>query len=682
MIRRRDRRNYSITDLVWSFAKKIRTYDGLLILSLFVVATAFVLHSSHSVMCSLVETKLDALSGPLARELSLGDSQTSNAIFSDLKDTLRRLGASENLVLTTENAPRSFAGKSCSPSFFSSSISFPISFGEESLGRIAGTVGYFSVYRILLIIFLALVSLAVAFRVLTKKLTSALQQSMIDPLLALSKDVPLEDSNHLPSEVYEIQDNIQKLKTEIQEKERVNFSLMKAHELGRLAAQVAHDIRSPLTTLLSVVGNSQKLLPPEERNQLRASASRIQKIADDLITKYREPGETRPGFTLAASLIDSILLEKNVILRNSPDIQLRQNISDEAVCLGVAGSDSDLLRVLSNLINNSIEATKGKDRGVIWIRLAREGEFLKFIVKDNGKGMTDEVLKRIRTQGGTYGKVSGSGIGLQHAKNFITSSGGQLSIDSKVDEGTTVAFTLPIAPTPTWFAKELEISPEETVVVLDDDESVHLVWHQRLGERRAVYLKSPKEFDIEKFPPRSCRYIFDLEILGCSVSGLDLIRSLSLGRKATLVTSYHDDPKVQSEIEKAGAKLLPKFMIPMVPIVDAARIVHSRVENPDLVLIDDDPLVHELWRSTAKRKALRLLALEKEQDLHTFQVALDTPIYVDKNLGNEVSGIDVARRIYEAGFKKIYLTTGEDISESKGLELFAGIAGKEFPELL
>src|SRR5579883_1717903 len=106
MNRSRVPNTYSITDLVWSFAKKIRTYDGLLIVSLFLVGAGFVLHSSHSMVCALVETKLDALSSPLARELSLGESQTSNAIFSEFKDALRHVGTHDTLALKAKDGTR------------------------------------------------------------------------------------------------------------------------------------------------------------------------------------------------------------------------------------------------------------------------------------------------------------------------------------------------------------------------------------------------------------------------------------------------------------------------------------------------------------------------------------------------------------------------------------------------
>ena len=121
-------------------------------------------------------------------------------------------------------------------------------------------------------------------------------------------------------------------------------------------------------------------------------------------------------------------------------------------------------------------------------------------------------------------------------------------------------------------------------------------------------------------------------------------------------------------------------MISQVPIREPeAAQATATPESPDLVLIDDDPMVHELWGFHANDQGVKLLAVANESDLNAHSIGFNTPVYIDKNLGQNVSGLDVARRLHTLGFQHLFITTGENPGSFPSEPFIKGIIGKSFP---
>src|SRR4051812_41645389 len=121
-------------------------------------------------------------------------------------------------------------------------------------------------------------------------------------------------------------------------------------------------------------------------------------------------------------------------------------------------------RVVSNLIDNAVEALSGK--GCVVVNL--EGRPDKCVVRvvDDGCGMPPEVLRSIGQRGATHGKVGGNGLGLYHAQTMVQSWGGHLQIESVGGAGTTMVIELPRSKPPAWFVEELVLPTDRPVVVV------------------------------------------------------------------------------------------------------------------------------------------------------------------------------------------------------------------------
>ncbi|MFZ4404190.1 MAG: sensor histidine kinase, partial [Pseudobdellovibrionaceae bacterium] len=347
-----------------------------------------------------------------------------------------------------------------------------------------------------------------------------------------------------------------------------------------LAKQVSHDIRSPLTALNMVV-SLLKNTPEEMRLLMKNATQRINDIANTLLEKSQAtaaptvangpdpvPVHSKLKSTLIAPLIDSLVSEKRMEYRTSSmvDIEADSNKSYG----GFAKIDPvEFKRVLSNLINNSVEAFDASE-GKIIVALRKYAQNIEVIVSDNGKGIPAHILQKIGEKGFSFGKEnssSGSGLGVHHAKHTIESFGGTFSILSQQNQGTQIRMSLPLVEPPDWFAESIAIPKGTSVVCIDDDLSIHNLWNNRLqkylDEKDVKSLHqwtSVEDFKKSFQPHTSTLYLVDYDFLNQSQNGLQLISKLGIAKNSILVTNQYYESQIQNEALKLGLKILPKSM--------------------------------------------------------------------------------------------------------------------------
>ncbi|MFA6521932.1 MAG: ATP-binding protein, partial [Candidatus Gracilibacteria bacterium] len=229
---------------------------------------------------------------------------------------------------------------------------------------------------------------------------------------------------------------------------RKSIEYEKAKLMHQVSAQVAHDIRSPLAALDMAVKDTAQI-PEEQRIIIRSAVSRIRDIANSLLEKHRNVAKTDSadandsargvaepaGVYLLSSLIDPLITEKRLQFRSKIGVDIDAHLGSSSYGLFAKVQPTEFKRVLSNLINNSVEALD-KNGSVILKLSCREGK-ITITVRDTGKGVSPEVLAKLGTRGETHGKSGGSGLGLYHARTSLESWGGTLNISSELGKGTT-----------------------------------------------------------------------------------------------------------------------------------------------------------------------------------------------------------------------------------------------------
>lgn len=236
-------------------------------------------------------------------------------------------------------------------------------------------------------------------------------------------------------------------------------------------------------------------------------------------------------------------------------------------------SASAFNRVLSNLIDNAIEALANEIKINLSILKLGVKNILAIQIQDNGCGISPEILHNILNGRSISNKEKGNGLGLPHAIKTIEKEwGGQLRVRSSVDVGTTIDITLLQTSAPTWFLSELIVNPRELIVILDDDESIHQVWAKRFNAISADFSfinhYNPQDFLIwyRDNPSTENIYLIDYEFIGCNKNGLNIIEELNITDQSYLVTSRHEDSRVRCYCEKIGLKIIPKTFAVFMPI--------------------------------------------------------------------------------------------------------------------
>ena len=370
--------------------------------------------------------------------------------------------------------------------------------------------------------------------------------------------------------------------------------------VGRMAAQVAHDIRSPLVALDATLKHA-AFMPEEQRVMLRHAVNRIRDIANNLLEKNRpsqegsaEVGHSAPGAAvcLLSSLVDSVIAEKR--MQYGPaGTALDFDMTPEAYGIFAAVQPAEFSRLLSNILNNAAEAIEGNGR--VSVTLASSGGRALLKVTDNGKGIAAELIGKLARKGATFGKPGGSGLGLYHARTTVESWGGKLDIVSEQGKGTTVSVELPAAAAPEWFVTSLYLPAGRQVVVLDDDQTIHRVWQGRFESARVaekgVELISFSSADklrgwVRENPGKAAgaRYLLDYELLDSKETGLGLAGELGLTDRAILVTSRYEEKHVLEECLRLKMRMIPKGLAGLVPISAGGQVKTA-------ALIDDDALV-------------------------------------------------------------------------------------------
>lgn len=461
-------------------------------------------------------------------------------------------------------------------------------------------------------------------------------------------------------------------------------NLKKDEERSKIASQVAHDIRSPLAALDMIMKDVSDL-PEEKRLMMRSSVSRIHDIANDLIIKNKDKENNESDSlkkVLISGVINSVVTEKRLQFRDKFDIKIDLDMGNSygVFCdLDVSG----VSRVISNLINNGVEAlVDGK--GVISVSLKHLlTNDIQISIIDNGKGISKEVSSKIFERGFSFGKTSGSGLGLAHAKSVIESHGGNIELESKVGQGTTFIITLNSCEAPDNFASHIKIRENSKVVIVDDDQSIHQIWKGRFEsacspEERPelIHFSNPTDFIVwEKCNVTNvCRYLIDYEFIRHKVNGIDLIRNLGIHDSSILVTSRFEEPNIQDFCNKNNIKILSKGLAGFVPI---------EVENDEekFVLLDDDKLIRSMWKIAAKGNGINLSDFSNEKDLLSSlnEFPLSTTFYIDSNLSDNTKGQDVAQFLFQNGYKNLYIQTGYDPSAFEDLAFIKGVTGKDCP---
>ena len=347
-------------------------------------------------------------------------------------------------------------------------------------------------------------------------------------------------------------------------------------ELTRTALQVVHDIGSSLA-ILDVIQRDSLKLPEDIRILIRNATTKIRDIINTLLKKARHDFSSNNNLIqqMLYLIISQVINEKR--FQHGKGVNIDFQVKKDSYLLFAFLKPVDFSRVLSNLINNAIEAIQNDNR--IVLSLAQSDKEVIIEIKDHGRGIPKDILSKIGDLGVSFGKSQGTGIGLNHAISTIEDWGGKLEIQSEEGKGTAARIFLPKCNPPSWFVSALKISNGQVIVIIDDDSSIHTAWEMKLAEFKqqaniditTFHFYSPEEvleWKISSAENLSILYLCDYEFVNSSINGIDLIQRLEMNylSMSILVTGSMAEELV-SRCEIENIKLLPKDIVGIIPIL-------------------------------------------------------------------------------------------------------------------
>ena len=445
----------------------------------------------------------------------------------------------------------------------------------------------------------------------------------------------------------------------------------------KIVKQVMHDITSPITSINNIVSKLSNNVPEADRVTLRNAAERISGISQKLLSQYdnNDAEDVKENLLVSLALLQ-IMNEKREEHRESK-VRFETDIDEEVKFIFIKHNAGIFKRMISNLINNAVDTLKGRSDGKITITLTENSKEIAIFIEDNGSGMPQHIQDKFSAGVSvTEGKEKGHGVGLTQVRDAILAGNGRYKISAD-NNGTSINIWFPKVVTPSWIATEIKLTKDDTVIILDDDDSIHGSWDSNF---KSVLEKNPT-LKIEHFTqghevvsyinnlmPEQKQNVFlltDLELLGQGINGLEVVAKTNMYR-AILVTSYSSLSNVQVDVTKSGIKMLPKELASSAQIKVDKRIPKWS-KKVDMVWVEDqkwfvDDLVNSYY-SHLKVDTYYDPASFME-DVHQYpldtRIILDTYYEAEDGTPYDATGYDLARELHALGYTTLILFTGED----------------------
>lgn len=341
-------------------------------------------------------------------------------------------------------------------------------------------------------------------------------------------------------------------------------------EIAKVAAQLSHDIRSPLAALKVVLDMGAGKMDKDQAKLLTMSIDRITDIANTILPKenrlQNSTKEIEPAFIWM--LVDQIISEKRVEYKNLNNVSIAVEIEGSPFDLNAHCNPADFMRSISNIINNSVEA-KLPDRALnIQLNLKENNDHLLLSIVDNGKGIDSAVISKVFDESFSHEKAQGTGLGLFQVKQAVESWGGSIQAESQVNVGTKISIQLKKSNKPEWLTDSVQVKNINSIIVLDDEEYVFKIIEDKFEKycSNIQYFKRIDEFE-DKLKTFEHSLLFIDHDLKQNQTGLDLVKKHQLQDFSILLTGNYDDKQVQQKALDNNIKILPKPLINDIPII-------------------------------------------------------------------------------------------------------------------
>lgn len=257
----------------------------------------------------------------------------------------------------------------------------------------------------------------------------------------LDRKIVVDENSDIAALCFRLNEIVSEIKQQLS---RLQIS---ENEYRKLITSLSHDVRTPLASLIGYLEaiTDGLVTEAEQQEYLQAAQAKAFELETYIETLFEwvklESGERHYQFeaTDVSEFLREIVSEwiPRMEMRFSYDIQIPEK---ELRCTIDAAA---FRRIIDNLLENCLKHSQGNK---VTIRLVEQDQQVRLEISDNGRGISEQHLPRIfnRLYKGDEARGSkGNGLGLAIVQELITAHHGEVSVQSKLGEGTSFFLTLP-----------------------------------------------------------------------------------------------------------------------------------------------------------------------------------------------------------------------------------------------
>jgi two-component system sensor histidine kinase BarA len=422
-----------------------------------------------------------------------------------------------------------------------------------------------------------------------------------------------ENIEHATAELRETLETIeiQNAELDIARKQALEASRVKSDFL----ANMSHEIRTPMNGIIGFTDLLQKTTLDSRQSDfvgtIKKSSKNLLGIINDILDFSKiEAGKMileMRTFNLVESIEDSVMLFRPMLFEKSLQLNLAV---DSKVPHYVMGDELRLNQVLTNMLSNAIKFTS--EGGVnIYITLERalsRQYVIKFSIEDTGIGMSSGQTRKLfsafsQADSSTTRKYGGTGLGLVISKKLVQRMGGQVGVESMLNQGSTFWFTVTFRqPAEKIAIFERPLLNEKRILLFDDSPVAKRSLFAQLNYFGAQVKSVASELEvIDELAEGAVRY--DVVILGYSYlpkaqklrSSLVLdVRNFSDAKIMIAASLLEDDLKLYCDEVGADLPLIRPYRIEWLYQSLIGRDVDNSIDAEPIAIDDKNPIKNQV----------------------------------------------------------------------------------------
>jgi signal transduction histidine kinase len=254
---------------------------------------------------------------------------------------------------------------------------------------------------------------------------------MVEGVIGLAVNI----TDRKRAEDLELQNKVQ----EAELKERERFQI--------LTEQVAHEVETPLQTMDLILRGTENL-SKREHMTLKDSAYNIRKTMQTFLecSSYIKDNLDLRHIPISQALAE--IIERKKRYYSGENVEFQYSFDPALETTFIYGNASSFELMISNVIDNSVEAFEGKS-GAIKISFAVDDNNVTIVIHDNGKAMPQEIVEKLmRNESVTTTDVDDFDINTDQIQDILREFKGSLFIESTPNVGTKIMLTIPKSDKP------------------------------------------------------------------------------------------------------------------------------------------------------------------------------------------------------------------------------------------